>query len=750
MNLQMLNPKNWFNPAAITRKALQGQPLTTRDSLPQGPWTGVHDDWIAREVAPRFYEAIREAVPVVDAAINRLVTLDGIVRVEGDNETLVSGIEDWMFNVQVGDMQHGFQAFYAGQGNELYEQGFSIGEAVLNSAKNTVARLNVADSKGVYFRRVEPGKLDVYYRDPAPVRNRNDGTDNVERVLRNNYQTTVDLQAYLDKSGFVKLRSDSIVYAGLNNEACNAYGVSLLRSMEFVTKILLTIDNATLQTWQRFGSPSFDVQYKTKSKISAEELEKRRKTISDNLKAAMDVKGDGNTTDLITALGINDELVINVLGAGGDVLEIEQSAKHILEQIVAKTGLPPWILGYVWGTAERLALKQAELLLQESKTRFELRRPGLEKIVAMHLRASGVTWNKGDWKLVQELPNMQDILAMAQAEFLQAQTELMQSNTGDGMGAQVSESGKVLFPGDEGYRMSKAQKKTIELDVNGVLTPEIVDKYLIPAIKSAANREAVKIAIKAGEPYAENDKELPRIERRAIKAAVDEWQSLYTDVIAILGVNAHKAASGENIATKMDEPVFVFDAGLMLEDLLQLEPLFIEMVGGEDAELAGEIFNAWLRGELNSAAEFEGVNAITEGIREFNRQAMAQQGLEQVKATTARIYRNGIVKDLQDGIYDGVNPQDVARKLKQRFDINDYDWERLARSEVTAAHGRAKIAQYQAHEVDQYNYTTSGDAKVSAICRRLAAAGPYRVGGGPLPMTSSHPGCRCTTTAVIS
>ena len=45
------------------------------DSLARG--------FLPREVNPYFYEALREAVGMLDGGINRLVTLDGIVRVRG-------------------------------------------------------------------------------------------------------------------------------------------------------------------------------------------------------------------------------------------------------------------------------------------------------------------------------------------------------------------------------------------------------------------------------------------------------------------------------------------------------------------------------------------------------------------------------------------------------------------------------------------------------------------------------------------
>ncbi len=722
-----LNPLKWFSNNAD--KGISGQPLTQRDIQAQGEWTNTLSGYVAREVAPGLYEALREAIPVIDAAINRLVTLDGIIRVQGENKEIVQAIQSWMKTVQVNDLQTGFQAFYAGMSNELYEQGFSIGQPILSKDKRAVAQLKVADSKGVIFRR-EKEQLETWYRKPATQTGRRDGTDQIERVLRNNYNTG-NLLSKLNNTGYKKIDSTHMVYAGLHNESDNPYGVSLLRSMEFVSKVLLTIDNSTMHVWERFGNPVFDVLYKTKSKIGQPELETRRKTIADNIASAMSSKQQGKAADFVNAVGANDELTIKVLGAEGETLEIEAPAKHVLEQIVAKTGLPPWILGYVWGTAERLALKQAELLMQESKTRFELRQPGLEKIVAMHLRAQGYTWNDGDWQLVQELPNMQDVVAQAQADFLKAQTELMRSNAGSatqqGNAVEQDEAGKVVRIGGVkvGYTEEEGEGNRLG--------------------KSAAGKASTAKAA-TGEGFAESDPELPEIEARITNAALSAWKLLEDETLKLLDLTAEKSAGGKTAGDKAskESPLFMFDVGLVLQELLNLEQQFIATLSAEDSDYVQGLFQAWLRGTLNAAAEQGSASAIEASVREGMVRTLNNRSLAQVKATTVRSYSDDIIAAMQQGVYDGLNPKDVARQLRKRFDIHEYDWERLAQSEITELHADGKLAELQAEGLEDYDYETAGDGKVSTICLTHAANGPYKIGEGPIPMKDSHPGCRCT------
>ncbi len=78
-----------------------------------------------------FYEVLREAIPIIDAAIRRLISLNGTIHIIGDNAALVRELEDFCINVPVNDMQHGIHAFLENSCNEVFEQGFAISEFVL-------------------------------------------------------------------------------------------------------------------------------------------------------------------------------------------------------------------------------------------------------------------------------------------------------------------------------------------------------------------------------------------------------------------------------------------------------------------------------------------------------------------------------------------------------------------------------------------------------------------------------------------
>ena len=268
---------------------------------------------------------------------------------------------------------------------------------------------------------------------------------------------------------------------------------------------------------------------------------------------------------------------------------------------------------------------------------------------------------------------------------------------------------------------------------------------------SALARAAVGLAVKAarlvlavkaaGEPFAEPDPSLPRIEAAAIIGLVARWRELRDNTLAVLGLAEEKA-------TKSNEPSFTFNAIGSLREMAELEEVFIRAAGAEEGPLVQQAFRMFVRGLHNAAAE-TGASAAIEQTRDTMRATVGERGLTMVRNTTIRAYRDDVARDLAEGAYDGLAPREVARRLRQRFGMHEYDWERLARSELALAQVRGKEAQYREMGIDRYDYVTANDSRVSDVCRANAAGGPYLVGQGPLPMRDSHPNCRCTVRAHV-
>lgn len=685
-----------------------------RDQQAMGPWTSVMGGYVARQINPHLFEALREALPILDGGLNTMVTLDGIIRAEGDDDALVAEIRQWMDAVRVNDAEAGLQAFYASQGGELYEQGFGVGEWTARKDGKGIERLRVADSKGVMFVR-DGDNLRAFYRAPAAADSGPGGLNTVESVLRGTGNITVS--ALLEKD-YREIDTRRMVYAVNQPEADNPYGTSLLRSLEFTTQVMLRIQNALGRAWTRWGDPPLHMTYRTKnSRITETQLENRRKILAQELATALQAKEKGNSIDLVTATGMLDEITVAAIGAASVALDPTAPIKHITEQICARFGLPPWLLGVDGTVGAGQAERQAEMVLQSSKTRFERRKPGLEALVATHLRLVGKTWAPGAWKLVQELPNLQDMMKIAQAEFLHAQAAMV----GGGNGTDDAPRGI-----DNNLRSAGAPRGKRTRSLSGT-------------------KAGGKDDDEDGEPWAEDDDQLPRIEKRRIGQALTRWWAFAAAAGAVLGFDV---ARNRFNPREGDSWTFPRDR---LPDLLVLAQRFVIDNSADDAPVLGAAWDAWVRGAENAASELS-VEAEIARFQDLVRTELRTRGGELIRNAFARAWQDRILGEMASGAWDGMNPATVAAALQRKFGAGEYDWERLVRSEMAIAQSRAKREIYTTNGVQRYDYTTAGDDRVSAICTSLAASGPYDINdpGAPIPVVSSHPNCRCSIAPHIA
>ena len=203
-------------------------------------------------------------------------------------------------------------------------------------------------------------------------------------------------------------------------------GVSLLRSMPFLTGLLLKIYQATGMTWERMGNVRFAVV----SKPGGDGLERayaqeRSQEIAREWSNAMQAGKDGSVRDFV-AVGDVD---IKVIGADNQVLDSEVPVRQILEQLVARTGIPPFLLGLSWSTTERMSAQQADMMTSEITAIRRSLTPVVERICELWLRVHGyeprveVSW---------EDINLQDLVEEARAELYREQAvKVRRENQGE-------------------------------------------------------------------------------------------------------------------------------------------------------------------------------------------------------------------------------------------------------------------------------------------------------------------------------
>lgn len=246
----------------------------------------------------------------------------------------------------------------------------------------------------------------------------------------------------------------------------------------------------------------------------------------------------------------------------------------------------------------------------------------------------------------------------------------------------------------------------------------------------------------AGESWAEDDPALPRLEARAIGWVVGRWRRLRDDCLAALGLDGAKAVS-----KAVTSGAFRFTTEELI-DLISRSNGFAAEAAGPDGPLIRAFLAAWARGWTNAGRQINATDEVADALAAV-RASIANRGLELVRGGVARTFRDGIVAELSSGALDGMNPVSVAAHLRRRFAAGEYNWERLARTEIATAQSDGKLAHYRSAGITHVDYVTAGDDRVSAICQSLAARGPYAVASAPVPGRDSHPNCRCTLVARI-
>ena len=331
-----------------------------------------------------LYRAIREGVPILDAAIWKLVRLCGGVGVRCADPKAQAGLETFFRTVDTGWGQRGIQSFLDRYLDDLFTCGHGLGEIVLDPEGKEIAALLCADPEQVEVR-IGDSPLDFTLCRAGLGEGRE--LPYQELLLFTPFQPTGDAPC----------------------------GVSLLRSMPFLAGILLKIFQATGQNWERAGNLRFAVVCKPGEGEEAFAQE-RCSQVAQEWSAAMQAGREGSVRDFV-AVGDVD---IKVIGADGPILDSQAPVRQILEQLVARTGIPPFMLGLSWSSTERMSTQQADLLTTEITAIRRSVEPALCRTAELWLRLHGFA---GRPEIVWEDINLQDMVEEARAELYRAQAE---------------------------------------------------------------------------------------------------------------------------------------------------------------------------------------------------------------------------------------------------------------------------------------------------------------------------------------
>ncbi len=335
-----------------------------------------------------LYKTLREAVPVIDAALLKVVRLIGTFDVECDSKEATESVRRFLTEVKVNNGSTGIMQFLYTHLDQMLTYGTAVSEIVLSKDRKNLKALYNASLSDIELKKSSNGLgIDVYVKNA-------DGS--LKKVMYD----------------------ELLCISTLNPEPCEVYGTSILKGLPFVSSILLKIFNTIGVNFERVGNVRFAVSYKP-DRAEGVNTKKRVQEIADQWSKAM--RDKSSVCDFVSV----GDVSVKVIGADSQVLSCDIEIRHLLEQIVSKLCIPPFLLGFSWSSTERMSSVQADMLTSELEYFRSLLTPVISKICRYYLRLMGFC---DDFTINWSNINLQDETQLAQARLDNARAMQIESS----------------------------------------------------------------------------------------------------------------------------------------------------------------------------------------------------------------------------------------------------------------------------------------------------------------------------------
>ena len=180
-----------------------------------------------------------------------------------------------------------------------------------------------------------------------------------------------------------------------------------------MSSVLLQIYQTLGTNWERMGNVRFAVTWKPDGAGNAAE---RARQMAGEWKNAMSSR---EPRDFV-AVG---DVSIKAIGPDNQLMESDVPVRQMLEQIVAKLGLPPFLLGLSWSSTERMSSQQADVLTSELEAYRRVLTPAVLKVCRTWLMLEGLPQ---DCEVVWDEITMQDEVDHANARYYTARARKLE------------------------------------------------------------------------------------------------------------------------------------------------------------------------------------------------------------------------------------------------------------------------------------------------------------------------------------
>lgn len=174
---------------------------------------------------PALYAGLRRAVPVIDAAIGKIVRLTGSFQLVAGDSRMQEQLDEFVRSVPVGLTGQSLQTFADAYLDSLLTYGNALGEMLIDNRTGYLGGLQTVPAELVQIR---PGS----------------------HPLERQYWLRGD-----QESDSIRIaRPERILFTALNPPPGGVYGVSVLRGLPALSHILLRIYACIGQNYDRMGN----------------------------------------------------------------------------------------------------------------------------------------------------------------------------------------------------------------------------------------------------------------------------------------------------------------------------------------------------------------------------------------------------------------------------------------------------------------------------------------------------------------
>lgn len=348
----------------------------------------LHDD--------RLYRQLRQSVPIVDAAIQKIVRLTGSFQLKCSDPAFQKRLDYFCANVPVGASMRSLQSFADIYLDSMITYGNGLGEICIDPKTRSISAVICAEPSGI---AVKPGKTPGSCMFFYP---KNEGSEELIPLPH----------------------PERILFTALSPAAGEVTGRSLLCGLPVLSEILLRIYECIGQNFERSGNVRYAVVYKPGNDPSDRAYAgERAQAIAREWSDGMAAASCGEVRDFVCA----GDVEIKVIGADNQMMSTEVPVRQILEQLLAKLSIPPFMLGLNWSTTERMSSQQADMLTSELEYFRRLLTPVLARIGQTFLRLQG---SDADIEVEWSNISLQDETELAEARLKNAQAAEIEARLG--------------------------------------------------------------------------------------------------------------------------------------------------------------------------------------------------------------------------------------------------------------------------------------------------------------------------------